>query len=163
MLQNIDLRELAELRGNGRDFVSVYFPTDQGLDSLKGADEAEHFELTMERHSAAASGRLPVLNPQARSPAELCGIVCHQRAVMSECDGSDHQVVSANDLSSRGQVGSNLAVLLRGRVIERRVRLMRRIRSFNAEQQFRDHDRTQHDIGRVAGLNSGDEPGLVVS
>lgn len=61
MLQNIDLRELAELRGNGRDFVSVYFPTDQGLDSLKGRlqnlrhvlkddpDEAEHFGLTMER------------------------------------------------------------------------------------------------------------------
>lgn len=61
MLQDIDLRELAELRGNGRDFVSVYFPTDQGLDSLKGRvrnlrhvleddpDEAEHFDLTMER------------------------------------------------------------------------------------------------------------------
>jgi peptide subunit release factor 1 (eRF1) len=61
MLQDIDLRELAELRGNGRDFVSVYFRTADGLDALKSRqrnlramlrdvpDEAEAFELSMQR------------------------------------------------------------------------------------------------------------------
>lgn len=61
MLQDIDLRELADMRGNGRDFVSFYFPTHEGFDSLKGRirqlrhlmeddpDEAEHFDLTVER------------------------------------------------------------------------------------------------------------------
>lgn len=34
MLQDIDLRELAEMRGNGRDFVSAYFSGKQGLHSL---------------------------------------------------------------------------------------------------------------------------------
>ncbi len=61
MLQDINLRELADMRGNGRDFVSIYFPTAEGLDSLKGRlrnlrhllederDEAEHFEVTLQR------------------------------------------------------------------------------------------------------------------
>lgn len=61
MLQNIDLRELAEMRGNGRDFVSVYFRTADGLAALKSRqrnlqamlrdvpEEAESFELSMRR------------------------------------------------------------------------------------------------------------------
>jgi peptide subunit release factor 1 (eRF1) len=61
MLQHIDLRELAEMRGNGRDFVSVYFRTADGLDALKARqrtlqsmlrdvpDEAEAFDLSMQR------------------------------------------------------------------------------------------------------------------
>jgi peptide subunit release factor 1 (eRF1) len=49
------------MTGNGRDFVSLYFPVAEGLDSLKGRlrnvrnllddnpDEAQHFDLTLER------------------------------------------------------------------------------------------------------------------
>jgi peptide subunit release factor 1 (eRF1) len=60
MLQNIDLRELAALSGNGRDFVSVYFQGRDGLDRLKARernlrtmledspDELEHFDLSMQ-------------------------------------------------------------------------------------------------------------------
>lgn len=40
MLQDIDLRELAELHGNGRDFVSVYFSGKEGLDSLAARERA---------------------------------------------------------------------------------------------------------------------------
>jgi peptide subunit release factor 1 (eRF1) len=54
MLQDIDLRELSEMRGNGRDFVSAYFSGNQGLDSLAArerslrdllADNATELEL----------------------------------------------------------------------------------------------------------------------
>lgn len=59
MLQNIDLRELAEMQSSGRDFVSVYCQGLSGLQALKSReanlsamlddqpDEAEHFELSM--------------------------------------------------------------------------------------------------------------------
>ncbi len=40
VLQNIDLRELAEMQGNGRDFVSVYFSGKEGIDSLKARERA---------------------------------------------------------------------------------------------------------------------------
>jgi len=40
MLQDIDLRELAEMRGNGRDFVSAYFSGADGLDSLSGREKS---------------------------------------------------------------------------------------------------------------------------
>lgn len=68
MLQDINLRELAELQGNGRDFVSVYFPVSDGFDSLKGrfrnlrhlleddSDEAEHFDLTVKRMRELVEG-----------------------------------------------------------------------------------------------------------
>lgn len=60
MLQNIDLRELAEMQSSGRDFVSVYCQGLSGLQALKSRernliailddepDEAEHFELSMQ-------------------------------------------------------------------------------------------------------------------
>ena len=60
MLQDIDLRELAGMTGNGRDFVSVYYHGPDGLDSLKDRErnlralleddpeEAEHFELSVQ-------------------------------------------------------------------------------------------------------------------
>lgn len=59
MLQDIDLRELAEMQSSGRDFVSVYCQGLSGLKALKNReanlsailddepDEAEHFELSM--------------------------------------------------------------------------------------------------------------------
>ncbi|MEX0938091.1 MAG: Vms1/Ankzf1 family peptidyl-tRNA hydrolase [Pirellulales bacterium] len=40
MLQNIDLRELAEMRGNGRDFVSAYFCGEEGLDALAARERS---------------------------------------------------------------------------------------------------------------------------
>lgn len=61
MLQDINLRELAEMQSNGRDFVSVYFSGPGGLNALKSRernlrdmlkdelDEAEHFEATMKQ------------------------------------------------------------------------------------------------------------------
>jgi len=60
MINNIDLRELAQMQGNGRDFVSVYFRGAEGLRSLdarekqllslleEDADEFEHFQLCMQ-------------------------------------------------------------------------------------------------------------------
>lgn len=42
MLQNIDLRSLAEIRGNGRDVVSAYFDADEGLKSLATRERAIH-------------------------------------------------------------------------------------------------------------------------
>lgn len=59
MLQEIDLRELSQMQGNGRDFVSMYFSGGEGLTALRSrertlramledhADEAEHFDLSM--------------------------------------------------------------------------------------------------------------------
>lgn len=59
MLQDIDLRELAEMQASGRDFVSVYCQGLRGLESLKARernlaemlqdepDEAEHFRMSM--------------------------------------------------------------------------------------------------------------------
>lgn len=59
MLQDIDLRELSQMQGNGRDFVSVYFRGEDGMDALRSRertlramledepDEAEHFDLSM--------------------------------------------------------------------------------------------------------------------
>lgn len=71
MLQDIDLRTLAEIRGNGRDVVSAYFSVAEGLDSLSARErtlrdmleddplEAENFDRSMakmrallEEHSA---------------------------------------------------------------------------------------------------------------
>jgi len=61
MLQNIDLRELSELRGNGRDVVSAYFSGEHGLSQLASRErhlrdlleddemEAENFERSMQR------------------------------------------------------------------------------------------------------------------
>jgi len=60
MISNIDLRELAQMQGNGRDFVSVYFRGTKGLRSLdarerqlmsmleEDAGEYEHFQLSMQ-------------------------------------------------------------------------------------------------------------------
>src|SRR6056297_2246367 len=60
MLQNIDLRELAEVRGNGRDVVSAYFAGRDGLSQLAARErqfrdlladdelEAENFERSMQ-------------------------------------------------------------------------------------------------------------------
>lgn len=60
MLQNIDLRELSEMTGNGRDFVSAYFCGREGLDTLKSREreiealladndtELESFRLSMQ-------------------------------------------------------------------------------------------------------------------
>jgi peptide subunit release factor 1 (eRF1) len=60
MINHIDLRELAQLQGNGRDFVSVYFRGNEGIRSLDArerhlvsileddADELEHFQLSMQ-------------------------------------------------------------------------------------------------------------------
>lgn len=60
MLQNIDLRELSQMQGSGRDFVSVYFRGEDGFESLRSRertlramledqpDEAEHFDLSMQ-------------------------------------------------------------------------------------------------------------------
>ncbi|KAA5539209.1 hypothetical protein FYK55_25140 [Roseiconus nitratireducens] len=39
MLQNIDLRELAEIRGNSRDVVSAYFRGSDGLSCLSGREQ----------------------------------------------------------------------------------------------------------------------------
>jgi len=39
MLQDIDLRELAEIRGNSRDVVSAYFSGDEGLSCLSGREQ----------------------------------------------------------------------------------------------------------------------------
>jgi peptide subunit release factor 1 (eRF1) len=59
MLQDIDLRELSQLQGSGRDFVSYYFSGEEGLVALRSRermlramledepDEAEHFDLSM--------------------------------------------------------------------------------------------------------------------
>lgn len=59
MLQDIDLRELSQMQGSGRDFVSVYFRGEDGIDILRSReralqsmledepDEAEHFALSM--------------------------------------------------------------------------------------------------------------------
>jgi peptide subunit release factor 1 (eRF1) len=81
MLQDIDLRELANLRGNGRDFVSIYFRTEDGLDSLKSRertlralleddpDEAEHFDMTMARIRA-------VLEENPTSAEGMCIFGC---------------------------------------------------------------------------------------
>jgi len=40
MLQDIDLRELAEMRGNGRDFVSAYFSGKEGFHSLAARERS---------------------------------------------------------------------------------------------------------------------------
>lgn len=60
MLQDIDLRELAEVRGNGRDVVSAYFSGREGLSQLKSREkqlsdllsddelEAENFQRSMQ-------------------------------------------------------------------------------------------------------------------
>ena len=60
MLQNIDLRKLAEIQGNGRDVVSAYFQSADGLKPLASRErqlrailsdddlEAENFDRTME-------------------------------------------------------------------------------------------------------------------
>ena len=60
MLQNIDLRALSEIRGNGRDVVSAYFSVDGGLSQLNARQrqlndlleddelEAENFDRSME-------------------------------------------------------------------------------------------------------------------
>jgi len=40
MYQNIDLRSLAEICGNGRDVVSAYFEASQGLESLSNREKA---------------------------------------------------------------------------------------------------------------------------
>lgn len=59
MLQDIDLRELSQMQGNGRDFVSVYFRVADGYHALHSRertlramlqdhpDESEHFDLSM--------------------------------------------------------------------------------------------------------------------
>lgn len=61
MLQDIDLRTLAELRGNGRDVVSAYFAGREGLSQLQHRErqlrdlleddplEADNFEQSMQR------------------------------------------------------------------------------------------------------------------
>lgn len=61
MLQDIDLRELAEMESSGRDFVSLYFSRRDGFGSLShregrlrdlledAPDEREHFDETMRR------------------------------------------------------------------------------------------------------------------
>lgn len=75
MLQDIDLRELSQMQGNGRDFVSVYFRGEDGLAALRSRertlramledepDEAEHFGLSMqlvhdllEKHETKSEG-----------------------------------------------------------------------------------------------------------
>ncbi|WP_164101845.1 VLRF1 family aeRF1-type release factor [Candidatus Laterigemmans baculatus] len=75
MLQDIDLRELSQMQGNGRDFVSVYFRGEDGIESLRSRermlramleempDEAEHFDMSMqlvhellEKHPVRAEG-----------------------------------------------------------------------------------------------------------
>jgi len=60
MLQDIDLRSLSEIRGNGRDVVSAYFSVDRGLSALSARQrqlsdlleddelEAENFDRSMQ-------------------------------------------------------------------------------------------------------------------
>jgi hypothetical protein len=60
MLQNIDLRKLAEIQGNGRDVVSAYFQSADGLKPLAARErqlrgmladdalEAENFDRSMQ-------------------------------------------------------------------------------------------------------------------
>ncbi len=60
MLQDIDLRSLAEIRGNGRDVISAYFAGAEGLDSLAARErqleellkddelEADNFQQSMQ-------------------------------------------------------------------------------------------------------------------
>lgn len=59
MIQSIDLRSLADLHGNGRDFLSIYCNSRDNFEGLKNRlheleqlvedqeDEAEHFDMTL--------------------------------------------------------------------------------------------------------------------
>ena len=73
----------------------------------------------MELAKTGLRNRLPVLDPQARDPAKLAGVVRDERQVLSQRDRGDRKVIGTQRHAARGNIRANPAENLGGGVIKR--------------------------------------------
>ena len=100
MIQAIDLRSLAQRQGNGRDFVSVYFAREQGLDVLKGRERnirslLEDNPLELENFDASMKMIRELLEKQSIDAESVCMFAS---AVMDFVEGYPLQLPVAEQL-----------------------------------------------------------------